>query len=227
MAKTRSAKGKPVKRKKNALSSRLQQGKAVRQSYPKEALEAAIAEARQPNHQSLKAIAKSHGVPSSTLHRHLTGQTSCTHIGRRPYLSKEVEDQIAGKMQMWHERGYSVQKTQLAAFVFYTAHKLQPDSSMVKGWESKGVSAKWTRGFLKRHPNISVAVVKDRDKAQPADYKEFYYDLVAQLHGASAEEHSNSSLQAQLDDSALKLGSQPRLHVQPLSGHQYLLGDMQ
>ncbi|BDA47242.1 hypothetical protein COCOBI_10-0880 [Coccomyxa sp. Obi] len=181
MAQTRSFKGEPGKRKKNVLSTRPQQQKAVRQSYPKEALEAALAEARQPNHQPLKAIAKSHGVPSSTLHRHLTGETSCTHIGRRPYLSKEIEDCIASNIQKWHDVGYLMQKTQLAAFVFVIASELQPDSHMVKSWESKGVSAKWMRGFLRRHPNISATVVKDLEKKKPAAYKQFYFDLVAQM----------------------------------------------
>ncbi len=184
MATTRSAKGKPVKRKKNVLTTGRQQQKAVRQSYPKEALEAALAEARQPNHQPFKAIAESHGVPLTTLHRHMTGKTSYTRIDRQPYLSRDIEDQIAGKIQMWHDKWeYVVQKTQLEAFVFSIANELQPDSRMVKSWAKKGVSAKWNRGFLRRHPNISHAVVHDLDKAaRPADYKQFYLELVAQMN---------------------------------------------
>ncbi|CAL8472303.1 g11845 [Coccomyxa elongata] len=187
MAKTRSVKDKPGMRKRNVLTTRSQQRKAVRQSYPKEALEAALAEARQPNHQPLNAIAKSHGVPSSTMHRHLTGTTSCTHIGRQPYLSKEVEDQIVDKILLWLDRGFALQKSQLAAFVFHIAKKLQPDSRMIKSWERTGTSAKWTRGFLKRHPIISerLAQIKGRETG-PDEYKH-YVELLAQVQAAFTE----------------------------------------
>ena len=157
--------------------------KAARQQYPEGALADALREVQQKN-KSLRQIAKEYGVPVPTLHRHATGKTKTTSIGRQPYLTREAEARIAKNVLAWHDTGMSLTLCQLKSFALHVAKELQPGSSLVKTWIAKGVSAKWTRGFLGRHPDISVRIADNLDHKRRNVTKgqiDDFYNLVAQV----------------------------------------------
>ena len=143
----------------------------------------ALEELQQKN-KSLRQIAKEYGVPVPTLHRHATGKTTSTSIGRQPYLTREAEARIAKNVLAWHDTGMSLTLCQLESFALHVVKELQPGSSLVKNWTAKGVSAKWTKGFLGRHPDISVRFADNLDHKRrnvTGAQIEHFYNLTAQV----------------------------------------------
>ncbi|BDA42739.1 probable Jerky protein homolog-like at N-terminal half [Coccomyxa sp. Obi] len=143
--------------------------KSKRQEYPAEALTNALKECEANSEKadeaklSLRQIAALHGLPLSTLHRHLSGITKSTTIGRKPVLGIEVENTIAKNVLAWHDRGLSLRISQLKLFTFDVAKDLHPDAPITKAWARTGVTAKWVHGFMKRHPMISKRISDNLD----------------------------------------------------------------
>lgn len=174
-------------RRKGSVSPKKQtpppQKKAARQQYPQGALADALQEV-QEKIKSLRQIAKDYKIPVQTLHRHATGKTKSTSIGRQPYLTREAETRIAKNVLAWHDRGLSLTVCQLKSFALHVAKQLQPGSSLVRTWTAKGVSAKWTRGFLGRHTYISVRIADNLDHKRRSVTEaqiDQFYKLIAQV----------------------------------------------
>ena len=149
-----------------------------------DALTECAANADSDNKLSLREISKLHGVPLNTLHRHLKGITKSSNIGRKPLLGIDIEDRIAENILAWHDRGLSLRISQLKLFTFHVAQKLQPDAPLVKAWAKTGVTAKWVRGFLKRHPVISIRIADNLDHHRrnvTAEHIKDFYKLLEKV----------------------------------------------
>ena len=110
---------------------------------------------------SVRAAAQRFGIPRATLHDRMKipsglaiSPTSPPKLGRYTVISLEVEDDLAGRILHLADVFYGLdeQKIRLIAYEFATRQRLKHNFNSEKRMAGKD----WLRGFLKRHPEISV-----------------------------------------------------------------------
>ena len=106
----------------------------------------------------LKA-SKTFGVPKTTLHRHLKGDNKYVlngkkHVGRQVDLPEDIEPQLVEHAIDLEARFYVLTPQNLRRLAYQIAEINQVKTRF--NHDEKLAGKKWLRGFLKRHPEISL-----------------------------------------------------------------------
>ncbi|KAM3613624.1 uncharacterized protein V6R79_002528 [Siganus canaliculatus] len=124
----------------------------------------------------------------STLQRRISGKvTGCDHVsGRKPYLDKEAEKELADTLKTLAQRGFPLTKhdVQQAAFDFATVNKIPVFSK-----KAGRAGYYWFKKFLKRNPELgmrkpevlSVARAAGLNKEVVSQWFNHYEELLIQL----------------------------------------------
>ncbi|MEE4248024.1 MAG: helix-turn-helix domain-containing protein [Kangiellaceae bacterium] len=128
---------------------------STRGYYGEERLSQALTEIASGS--SMRGASLKIGVPRRTLQRHAKKEVSKPgeqHLGRRGIFSLEVENQLAEKLVDLQRRFYGETLDDLQHSAYQMAERMDIPHPFRK--ESKKAGRGWVRGFLERHPELSV-----------------------------------------------------------------------
>ena len=100
---------------------------------------------------SMRAIAKDYQIPPTTLHRHLSNPF-LKATGRPPPLPARAEEQICKVISYCGQFGWPMGKEQLYDLV----QNYVKDQGLQTPFKNGRPGRTWYRGFLRRHPEITV-----------------------------------------------------------------------
>ena len=129
--------------------------KSTRGHYGEERLSQALTEIASGS--SMRGASLKFGVPRRTLQRHSKQQVlkpGKQHLGRSGIFPLEVENQLAEKLIDLQRRFYGMTLDDLQHSAYQMAERMDLPHPFRK--ESKKVGRGWVRGFLERHPELSV-----------------------------------------------------------------------
>ena len=134
------------------------QGKSSRFNWSSESMQLAISDIREGKSSKKKAAAY-YGVPKTTLLRHLKnsnkfGNAGIKQIRRQTDLPAELEQQLADHVIQLEQRFYGLTIRDLKSLAFQIAEVNNIKTRF--NTKTKLAGKEWLKGFLERHPEISL-----------------------------------------------------------------------
>ena len=121
-------------------------------SWSRSALVAAM-KAVQVGGSSIRSACETHSIPFGTLYRHLQKNSKAKKLGRfSRVLSVDIENELVKYIKHMDSLLFGVTLKELSIMAFQLAEKNRIIHPFRKGSAGEG----WVRGFLKRHPDISL-----------------------------------------------------------------------
>lgn len=179
---------------------------AKRLQWSKAQMDAAIESVLSGTAVSINRAAKDCGVPPTTLKDRLSGRvTNGTKPGRVSYLGSDEEKELESYLTKANEVGYGKTRREVKAI----AEKVAAEKGVLRG---SRISDGWWRGFLQRHPNLSLrsgdATGHVRMNAMTKENLTNYFDL---LNGCIEENGLQNHPECiyNMDESGLPLDPKP------------------
>ena len=143
----------------------------------------------------LKA-SKTFGVPKTTLHRHLKGDNKYAlngkkHVGRQVDLPKDIEAQLVEHAIDLEARFYGLTPQNLRRLAYQIAEINQVKTRF--NHDEKLAGKKWLRGFLKRHPEISLRLPEATSLARASGFNRSQINAFFNLLTKTVEENNISA----------------------------------
>lgn len=101
---------------------------------------------------TVRAAAEQFGVPKSTLHRKLKGESVYCKMGPKTVLTEQEEQEIVDTILYAAEQGFPLTKSQLVD----TVQRYLNNANRKSKFPNNRPQKKWFKAFMKRHPNISI-----------------------------------------------------------------------
>ena len=179
--------------------------------YGKENLQAALVSIA--DGQSIRSVANQSGIPRRTLQRHSKGQVKAPgeqHFGRfRPVFSAHFEQQLVDKLIDLQNRFHGLSLEEVREITYEVAVRSEIEHPF-KECERKAGKG-WMRGFLSRHPELSIRSPEPTSIARASGFNKpqvdkFFNQLSQILH----EEGLQAGRIYNMDESGITTVHKPR-----------------
>ena len=153
--------------------------KSNRASYTQDDMQNALRDVRQG--MPVKHASEKYGMSEKTLRRHRDGKVihpGSVQLGRfHPDIDLEAENELVVHIQKMERALFGLSPADLRGLAFEFSMKLGTNNRFNK--ETKMASPDWLRGFLKRHPELSIRKPEATNIARAVSFNQAQ---VATLH---------------------------------------------